>query len=103
MVNANVTTIARTLVLLITAGCSFSVTKEEVVGTYELRYSYGTETLRLNADGTFEQSFLLKEEKMPKLVRGQWQLNPKDNTVALESTLVVDDNFGKLLRVCVEV
>jgi len=39
-------------------------TKAELLGTYEVKYSFGTDTLILNADNTYEQRFVDKAGKV---------------------------------------
>jgi len=82
-------------------GCSSDVTPSEVLGTYIVRYPYGTEELRLARDGIYEQSFLMDGDTTAKTNRGRWELEKKKPGILsypevwLYDAMLVDDNFGK--------
>ncbi len=42
------------------------ITIEEIIGRYQTIYPYGTETLVLNPDGTFEQSIDLNDRRLSR-------------------------------------
>jgi len=70
-------------------------TKAELLGTYEVKYSFGTDTLILNADNTYEQRFVDKAGKV-FINRGKRDFKGgRDNQVALINAIDVCDPFGK--------
>jgi hypothetical protein len=75
--------------------CSMAVPQEEVYGTYVASYPFGTDTLVLNRNGTFEQLVALKNEQ-PVTVRGSWDFDPEESRIRMYDSLVVADGFGKL-------
>jgi hypothetical protein len=80
-------------VIGICVGCT--VTRDEVVGGYQLQYEFGTERLLLGADGTYEQSFE-RRGASKELNKGQWELQGNgDKTVVLHNPMLVADPFGK--------
>jgi len=83
------------IVLVVGAGVACTVTRDEVVGQYHLKYTFGTERLRLDADGTYEQLFegsgVSNEHN-----KGRWELSGNgDQTVVLHNPVLVADPFGK--------
>src|SRR5205823_8516421 len=75
--------------------CSMTVRHEKVPGTYVASYPFGTETLTLNAVGTFLQEVTIKSE-VPERVRGSWKFDGRDSRLTLYGSMVVVDGFGKL-------
>ena len=78
--------VAALLILVAESGCILvprSYAKEQLIGTYEIKYSFGTDTLMLNADDTYEQQFVDSSGK--KFVnRGTWRFEGgRDNQVSL--------------------
>jgi hypothetical protein len=78
------------------SGCSSKVGFDEVVGSYKLRYPYGTEELQLNGDGTYIQIVLIDGETTPKANKGRWEFWDKESEVVLNDAMIVDDGFGKI-------
>jgi len=72
-----------------------SVPTEKLYGTYVSSYPFGTETLRLNSDGTFVQTAAIKEAK-PVTVRGTWEFDPGESRITLHGSLIVSDGFNHL-------
>jgi hypothetical protein len=77
------------------------VSSKDLIGTFTLRYPYGTETLRLDSGGHYEQSFVTNDGRDSANTRGKWELQQdaldKDaQNVILHDALLVDDNFGHL-------
>jgi hypothetical protein len=67
--------------------------KNDLVGVYVLRYSFGVEELRINPDGSYVQSFTGKYKAENS---GKWQ---QDKThLLLVDALVLTDPFGKTLE-----
>ena len=70
-------------------------TKVELIGTYEITYSFGADTLILNSDNTYEQRFIDKSGKV-FINRGKWDFEGgRDNQVSLINAVDVCDPFGK--------
>jgi hypothetical protein len=70
-------------------------TKAELIGTYEISYSFGTDILILNSDNTYEQRFVDKSGKA-FINRGKWDFEGgRDNQVSLINAVDVCDPFGK--------
>src|SRR6266404_1392125 len=69
--------------------------KVELLGTYEIKYPFGTDTLVLNADDTYEQRFVDKAGKV-YTNRGKWDFEGgRGNQVALINAVDVCSPFGK--------
>ena len=84
--------------LLVVFGCypiSKRFAKSDVLGTYEINYPFGTETLVLR-DDTFEQRFVDKSGKV-FTAGGKWTFDGKkrSNQGALEGAMAVCDGFGE--------
>ncbi len=70
-------------------------TKEQLIGKYQIQYSFGTETLILNADNKYEQRFIDKAGKT-YVYHGKWDFEGgRDNQVALINAVDVCDGFGR--------
>jgi hypothetical protein len=70
-------------------------TEEQLIGEYQIQYSFGTDTLILNADNTYEQRFLDKAGKA-YVHRGKWDFEGgRNNQVALINAVDVCDGFGR--------
>jgi hypothetical protein len=82
-------------VAVLLCGCSVQ-TVDEVIGRYKLRYSYGTEELQLDKDGTYIQSIFIDGETTAKVNKGRWEFHKKESEVVLIDAMIVDDFFGRL-------
>jgi hypothetical protein len=81
---------------LLTAACSWSVTRNDLIGDFQIDYGYGVETLRLSNDGHFTQSFRLASESTWAVQSGTWQFNSEPSpTVALHEAMQIDNGSGK--------
>jgi len=78
------------------AGC-YPIPKEfsknDLVGVYVLRYSFGIEELRINPDGTYVQTFTGKVKTENS---GKWQHDK--TSLLLRDALVFTDPFGERLE-----
>jgi hypothetical protein len=90
--------LAALLVVIAEAGCvpvPRKYTKEQLVGTYEITYSFGTDTLILNSDNTYEQHFVDADGNV-YTNRGKWDLEEgRDNQVALINAVDVCSPTGQ--------
>jgi hypothetical protein len=68
--------------------------KSDILGTYEIQYPFGTETLVLNED-TYEQRFVDKTGKV-FTGNGKWTFDStaRQNQGALENAMNICDGFG---------
>ena len=85
------------MILVISTGCSMSVPIERVYGVYVASYSFGTEMITLNRDGTFVQSIAIKQEQ-PVTIHGTWEFQSKESRITMYGARVVDDGFGHLAK-----
>lgn len=88
----------RSLILLFAvalAGCSLKIPRDEVYGVYVARYPFGTDSITLNADGTFVQQAHISNSP-PVVVHGKWSYGLKDSRVNLYGLMVITDGFGRL-------
>ena len=69
--------------------------KADVLGTYEIQYPFGTETIVLRED-TYEQRFVDKSGKV-FTVEGKWTFDgtKRSNQGGLENAMSLDDGFGR--------
>lgn len=69
--------------------------KAEVLGTYEIEYPFGTETLVLRED-TYEQRFVDKSGNV-FTVTGKWTFKStkRSGQGALENAMSLDNGFGR--------
>ena len=67
----------------------------KVCGTYAASYPYGTETLTLNRDGTFDQRVVVNRGH-PVAARGRWEFDSDDSRITLYGAMSVDNGFGNL-------
>jgi hypothetical protein len=81
--------------LLVTASCR-APSRSELVGSYKIRYSYGSEELRLYDNGTYVQIVSLDRGGLRASNSGKWEYREKEGELALNAPLLVDDNFGKV-------
>jgi len=69
-------------------------TKAQLLGKYEIHYSFGVDTLILKEDNTYEQRFIDKDGKV-FINRGKWEFDGgRDNQVALIDAVDVCSPFG---------
>jgi hypothetical protein len=66
---------------------------EKVYGSYVAPYSYGTERITLNRDGTFLQTVEMHNGSTAS-AKGTWEFAPNPSYVTLHGALIVDDGFG---------
>ena len=72
-----------------------SYTREQLIGEYQIRYSFGTDTLVLKADDSYEQRFIDPAGKT-HIHRGTWRFEGgRDNQVSLLDAVDVCDGFGQ--------
>ncbi len=83
------------LVLLMVAGCAKQLERSDLVGTYVVNYSHGTETLILKQDGSYEQDYMGKDGK--KLANtGTWETTgPSYGNVSLFNAMEFDDGHDR--------
>jgi hypothetical protein len=87
--------LALSLALLATA-CSWSISRNDLIGDFQIDYGYGVETLRLSNDGHFTQSFRLASENTWAVQSGTWQFkNDPSPVVELHDAMKIDDGSGK--------
>ena len=90
--------IAALLLVVAEAGCvpvPRKYAKQQLLGAYEIKYSFGIDTLVLNADETYEQRFVDSSGR-EHTNRGQWQFEGgTDNQVALVNAFDVCSPFGE--------
>jgi hypothetical protein len=65
--------------LLLTAGCSSLVTDSQVPGTYQAETSWGTSTLVLSKDHTFDQTVRFNSGQT-KHINGKWEIDRSSGT-----------------------
>lgn len=70
--------------------------KADILGTYEIHYPFGMETLELRGDDTYQQRFTDTSGKT-FTVSGMWTFDTaaRSNQVALVDAMSLDDGFGK--------
>src|SRR5260370_24244703 len=75
--------------LFVLSGCDKSVplTLRDVAGVYIVKYSHGTETLDLRADGTFAQRYVDKAQGIAVENQGTWNLDAASEQVDLLNVL----------------
>jgi hypothetical protein len=91
--------IAMTLVAVLAVwlwACSSDVTQSELAGSYEAKYQFGTQNLRLQPDGTYTQKLTLPTVEGAVSHAGRWEYSQARGLVILHEPLMFDDNFGKL-------
>lgn len=79
------------------AGCSFKVSTEKVYGTYVAKYSFGTDTLKLDRNGSFIQTVAIENEPT-QTVSGHWSFDSKISYAKFYGLMIVDDGNGRLNR-----
>lgn len=72
--------------------------RSDIVGVYVANYSSGTETLTLNADGTFLQEVVLKEpqDSTPITRTGTWTWDESEQRVSLRNCMALNDGHGDI-------
>lgn len=72
--------------------------RSDFVGTYVAEYKSGTETLTLNADGTFRQEVVLDEPADGGAVTrtGEWVWNDSLQSVVVRNCMPVNDGFSDI-------
>lgn len=84
------------LVVLLPVGCWMSVPQDQVYGRYVATYPFGTETLTLQRDGTYEQEFVIGGQP-PVTTHGTWSFDAEERSrVTLREYTNVDAGFGEL-------
>lgn len=77
-------------------GCQANVQRDEIAGTYRLKYPYGIMHLIIKLDGTYQQLFGKTGEPLVLIKEGKWKLiraSGETNLDLFEAALV-DDGFG---------
>jgi hypothetical protein len=85
------------LLTLMVAACDlFSVSRNDLIGDFQIDRGYGVETLRLMRDGKYTQSFRLAAENTWTINSGTWDFktDPREE-VELHNAMRVDDGSGK--------
>jgi hypothetical protein len=80
------------------AACSlYDVSRDELVGDYQLDYGYGVETVRLENDGNYTQLFRLAGDETWTTNSGAWEFKVgRRREVVLQNSLQIEDGAGKL-------
>ena len=80
------------------AWCSPHFDRSDLVGVYVAKYPTGTETLTLNADGTFLQEVTLKEppDSTPVTRTGSWTWDESAQYLRLDNGMPVNDGSGDI-------
>lgn len=70
----------------------------DIPGTYEAKYSFGTETLELNSDGSYIQVFASAGNSRTNI--GTWTFHPAKEwldggSLILDDALIFGDGFGQ--------
>jgi hypothetical protein len=80
-------------------GCSGSIDRQELPGTYVLAYDYGTERLSIGADGSYTQEFAEPRGQFQAINTGRWEPGRGDfwdgDLIKLSDPVIVDDGFGR--------
>jgi hypothetical protein len=63
---------------IVAFGCSATVSREQLVGTYRVDYGYGVEQLTLKADGTYKQEFAQQGAWFHEINEGHFDLGIGD-------------------------
>lgn len=81
---------------ILTVGCGYNISRDELIGNYKVTYSYGTEELALLNDGHYEQRIVVSGDTSPAIHSGQWDFSGGERAeLVLHDALIVDDGFGK--------
>lgn len=90
--------VAGLVLVALYAWCSPHFDRPDVVGVYVAKYPSGTETLTLNADGTFLQEVTLKEppDSTPVTRVGSWTWDESDQRLRLPNCMAVNDGHGDI-------
>lgn len=85
------------LLAAMVAACGlFAVSRDDLIGDFQIDYGYGVETLRLTNDGKYTQQVRLADENTWTTHAGTWELKDGDPPeVQLHDALLVDDGSGK--------
>ena len=72
--------------------------RSDLIGVYVASYPTGTETLTLNADGTFLQEVALKEPQgsTPVTRTGSWTWDESAQRLRLDNKMPVNDGLGRI-------
>jgi len=80
-------------------GCSGSIDRQELSGTYVLAYDYGTQRLSIRPDGSYTQEFAEPRGGFQTINTGRWELGRGDfwdgDLINLFDPVTVDDGFGR--------
>jgi hypothetical protein len=69
--------------------------RSELIGTYEIRYDFGLETLSLREDGLYEQRFVDSSNKV-FTAQGKWTFHGGvNNQIDLENPMPILHPFGR--------
>ena len=65
---------------LFLTGCSMVVDESQVPGTYKAQTDWGTSTLVMARDHSFEQTLTFKDGQQARWLKGKWQLSKSSGT-----------------------
>jgi|SRR5271154_5455112 len=83
------------LAFVVQSGCSGTVRKNDLVGSYVAQRGYGREELNLGADGRYVQKFTPEDSTLsPATSTGNWDFDGKN--LELLDAMLVDDFYGEL-------
>ena len=84
--------------VIVLFSCSKKVSDTDVPGTYLADYGFAKETLKLTADGKFNQEVQLIPSGRAASAHGTWRFDQEDSDIYFsDDFLVVADGFGKLI------
>ena len=79
-------------------GCTGSIGREQLPGTYLLAYEHGTERLSIAPDGSYTQEYAERRGPFRTINTGRWEARRGDfwdgDMIALIDPVIVDDGFG---------
>ena len=76
-------------------GCSMTVPRDEVYGTYVASYPFGTDAMTLKRDGTFVQHIAVEQEQ-PLTISGKWEFDDNQSRANFYGALTITDGFDHL-------
>jgi hypothetical protein len=77
-------------------GACTAPSTDSLVGRYEAKLDYGTETLWLRPNGTYEQNLTVAATGEAIAHSGQWKYDQSNASLTISDPLQFDDNFGRL-------
>lgn len=80
--------------VVLTSGCLFPPNEKEIPGIYVAEYGFGTDSLSLEADGTYTQEIRVKGRLEVLRASGIWEYDKGQSRISLSDVYAIRNRYS---------